>query len=384
MISEAGILVFPTNGSTSTYANNVTCIWLIQNNIQTTKVLNITFTKFKIEKSPGCAFDYLEIFDGPSREYRNIGKFCGDKLPKGGNFVTSFNSLYIHFRSDPSISHEGFELNWSTINPNCGGTIINRTNGILESPGYPHHYPANRDCHWEIIAAFGKRLQFIFTDLDIEPSTNCTFDYLIIHEGLLRTSLNANANVISRFCNWTSSPEQPVPLPITTSGSFAHLHFHSDAGIHSRGFHLVFNEVPGVCGGILTGSSGIFQSPSTSYTSALTGRTFLVYENNVVCDWLIRVMPNERISLRFLSFALEADTMVNNLRNASAGCLFDYVEVYDGETSQAPLRARLCGRIIPPEIISTGRFLRVKFRSDLSVALRGFIAKYVSIIIVLI
>ena len=89
-------------------------------------------------------------------------------------------------------------------------------------------------------------------------------------------------------------------------------------------------------------------------------------------------MPNERISLRFLSFALESDTTVMRSRNRSGLCTFDYVEIYDGESYESPLRARLCGRIIPPEIISTGRFLRVKFRSDMSVALRGFVAKYVS------
>ncbi|OTF80374.1 CUB domain containing protein, partial [Euroglyphus maynei] len=376
--APAGVLSFPTTNSSNTYANNVTCVWVIQNGQQSTKVLNVTFTRFKMEQSPGCAFDYLEIFDGPSREYRNLGKFCGQKfLPKGGNIITSFNSIYLKFRSDPSISHEGFSLTWNTIDPLCGGLIMNRTTGIIESPGYPHHYPANRDCHWEIIADFGKRIQFIFTDLDIEPSPNCTFDYLIIRESLFRLpssirTLNSKAdsvNIIARYCNWTATPEQSAPPPITTSGSFARVHFHSDPGIHSRGFHLVFNQIPGVCGGILTGSSGIFQSPSTAYTTT-TGRTFLTYQNNIVCDWLIRVMPNERISLSFLSFSLESDSTVLRPRNRSGLCTFDYVEIYDGESFESPLRARLCGRIIPPEIISTGRFLRVKFRSDMSVALR--------------
>ena len=98
------------------YAHNVTCVWLIQNGeAGSGKVLNITFTKFRIEQSPQCAYDSVELFDGPSVEYRSFGRFCGNQLPKKqGTFLSSFNSVLVRFRSDASVANDGFELNWLT------------------------------------------------------------------------------------------------------------------------------------------------------------------------------------------------------------------------------------------------------------------------------
>lgn len=115
--SEAGILQFPLINGT-TYTNNVTCVWLITNSNAIGKVLNITFTKFNVEQSVNCAFDYVDIFDGPALEYKMLGRYCGYKLPmKTGTFVSSFNSVLIRFRSDISVSSDGFELNWITVEP---------------------------------------------------------------------------------------------------------------------------------------------------------------------------------------------------------------------------------------------------------------------------
>lgn len=112
---EAGMLSYPlTNG---TYANNVTCVWVIQNSNAIGRVLNITFTRFNLEHSIGCVFDMLEIFDGPTREFPRIGRYCGDTLPRNGNIITSFNSIYLSFRSDPYFAQEGFALNWLTTDP---------------------------------------------------------------------------------------------------------------------------------------------------------------------------------------------------------------------------------------------------------------------------
>lgn len=91
----------------------------------------------------------------------------------------------------------------------------------------------------------------------------------------------------------------------------------------------------------------------------------------------------ERVLLRFLRFSLEQDATFMTNRNgvwrqSNRTCMFDVVEVFDGGDSSAPLMARLCGSVRPPEMISSGRFMRVRFRSDVSVARQGFTAQYVS------
>lgn len=246
---------------------------------------------------------------------------------------------------------------------------------MIESPGFPHHYPESRDCRWDFVAEYGKRFQFIFTYLDIEPHYNCSFDYLEFKDSI-QVSSDSQSNLIARFCNWTSSQDNTVPPPITTSGSFASVHFHSDPGIGAKGFQLVYNQVAGICGGLLTGSSGTIRPPTNIQQSA-NGRMRLVYEHNLSCDWLIRVLPDERISLRFLTFQLENENQLIN-SNRSRTCMFDYIEIFDGQTFESPSKGRFCGRIIPREIVSSSNFMRIKFRSDMSVSFGGFTAKFVS------
>ena len=68
----------------------------------------------------------------------------------------------------------------------CGGEINQATHGAINSPGYPGHYPLNRDCYWTISAPLGKRLQFNFATLQLEHHNNCSFDFLQVFQQLLK------------------------------------------------------------------------------------------------------------------------------------------------------------------------------------------------------
>lgn len=111
--SPAGSLKYPTTAGQ--YMDNQRCAWLIQTDV--TQVLNITFGKFMLEPSPSCRHDWLQIHDGPSSSAYMIGRYCGGALPRGGNLVTTHNSLYMWFRSDNSSALDGFELEWNSIQP---------------------------------------------------------------------------------------------------------------------------------------------------------------------------------------------------------------------------------------------------------------------------
>lgn len=68
--SPSGTIKYPP--AESKYDHNAKCAWLIKTNI--TQVLNITFTKFEIEYSRECRFDWLQIHDGRSSASYMIGK----------------------------------------------------------------------------------------------------------------------------------------------------------------------------------------------------------------------------------------------------------------------------------------------------------------------
>ena len=193
----------------------------------------------------------------------------------------------------------------------------------------------------------GKRIQFHFASLQIEQHFNCSFDYLEIFDGQRESD-----PVLKRYCNSTTPP------PITTAGPYALLHFHTDSSMSDRGFHVTYSSVPGVpgCGGTLTTPKGIITSPSFPER----------YDNNIDCDWLIRVHPEDKIQLTFSVFDLEQHGV----------CRWDYLEVRDGEDENAPLKGRFCGSLIPQPIVSSGNKLWIKFKADASFNGQGFKASY--------
>lgn len=106
----------------------------------------------------------------------------------------------------------------------------------------------------------------------------------------------------------------------------------------------------------LTASSGTFSDGSgSSY--------YMDYTN---CSWLIQ--PSQAaasITLTFSAFSLES-------------CC-DYVRIYNGTSTSAPLIGSYNGSSIPPSITSSGGALYVTFTSDGSVTYQGWTASYTSV-----
>ena len=175
---ESGRLRYPT-GTQTTYSHNVQCAWVIKTN--ESLVLNVTFSSFVLEDSTECRFDWLQLNDGHSAGNQLIGRFCGPHKPLGGNIISSTNQLYLWFRSDNSTSKEGFDLEWTSIEPQCGGLVNVTSHGTISSPGSPGNYPKNRDCTWRLKAANNKRLKLTFFSLQIEKHDSCNYDYLEVN-----------------------------------------------------------------------------------------------------------------------------------------------------------------------------------------------------------
>ncbi|CAG2112441.1 unnamed protein product, partial [Medioppia subpectinata] len=342
--TEAGSISFPTDPN-DVYPNRVSCAWRLTTT--TGKVLNVTFRMFNLESTPDCSFDFLQIHDGPNAGAHSLGRFCGTNLPKEGTIITTHHQMYLWFRSDHSITHEGFQLVWNTTEPVCGGELEEKEYGSINSPGYPGKYAHNRDCYWLVRVPLGKRIQFHFATLQIERHPDCSFDYVEVFDGQRDVDV-----VLGKYCNSTTPP------PLISSGPFALIHFHSDDSMSDNGFHITYSSVPGIpgCGGTLTSEKGSFNSPNFPDK----------YENNVICDWIIRIHPLERIEIRFTLFDLENHNK----------CNFDYLEIREGDNSEAPLINRLCGQEMPRSIVSKGNKLWIKFRADSSFTGQGFRAEY--------
>lgn len=116
------------------------------------------------------------------------------------------------------------------------------------------------------------------------------------------------------------------------------------------------------------------------------------YPQNIDCVWIITVPNGEAVQLDFEGdFYIESHTgyvsyVLNNhifgtynyltIWIFSTRCLYDYIEVRDGPTSDAALIGRLCGNTRPSTQHSSGTTMYIRFRTDGSITHVGFKAKY--------
>ncbi|XP_029722333.2 cubilin homolog isoform X1 [Aedes albopictus] len=344
----SGSLTYPIGNGT--YNHNARCAWLIITNH--TKILNVTFTKFNLEnplQNKECKYDWLQIHDGKTSAAHNIGRFCGNTLPMGGNILSTHNFLYLWFRTDNSTAHDGFALHWDSIDPICGGELSVKSHGVIASPGSPGKYPPNRDCKWFLSAPPGKRLQFHFFTMQLEAHDSCEYDFVQISDGL-----QEEAPVLKKYCN-TSHPE-----PLVTPGNEATVYFHSDEDGTDSGFQISYSVIEGIpgCGGVFTKTEGEISSPRRYEDNK--------YPNNLICEYLINLPQGSRINVQFNRFHLES----------SETCKFDYVEMFDGRTVDDPSFGRFCGERAPPQFRTNSNSLLVKFHSDWSQSQGGFSLTY--------
>ncbi|XP_055677103.1 tolloid-like protein 1 isoform X1 [Lutzomyia longipalpis] len=228
----------------------------------------------------------------------------------------------------------------------CGRTFQENA-GAFTSPSYYSKLPPTEPerCEWRITATHGEKIVLNITDLDIFKSNNCRTDYLEIRDGYWHKS-----PILGRFCGsgkvnelFKSNGSRMLLTYITT---------HRQA--RYKGFAAHYEAV---CGGELNlQSSGHLESPNYP----------LDYLPNKECIWKITVPKDYQVALKFQSFEVENhDT-----------CMYDFVEIRDGDRADSKLIGVFCGYKVPPDIRASGNKLFVKFVSDGSVQKAGFSATY--------
>ncbi|XP_014826822.1 PREDICTED: neuropilin and tolloid-like protein 2 isoform X3 [Poecilia mexicana] len=102
---------------------------------------------------------------------------------------------------------------------------------------------------------------------------------------------------------------------------------------------------------------GSFSSPNYPNT----------YPPNKECLYVLEALPRQRVELQFSKiFQIEA----------SFECRFDHIEVRDGPFSFSTLINRYCGTANPGRVLSSGRFMWIRFFSDDELEGKGFQVQY--------
>ncbi|XP_078540687.1 embryonic protein UVS.2-like [Lissotriton helveticus] len=222
LTGPTGTLMSPINPSS--HPNNVNCVYLIRVPSDTDKIL-LLFDAFDLQSSPNCTSDYLTIYDGNNKTAPVLlSKACGTRQLQP--FTSSGNEMLLEFVMDRSITANGFKAFYSSVN--CGGTFTS-SGGTVSSPYYPNVYHPKMDCGFYLVAPTGYKVSLTFTSFSIESHPVCAYDFLSIFDGAKTTS-----PLIGKYCGSSLNP------PVTSTGSFLLLQFHSDESVNMKGFQATY------------------------------------------------------------------------------------------------------------------------------------------------
>ncbi|XP_070567428.1 uncharacterized protein [Ptychodera flava] len=227
----------------------------------------------------------------------------------------------------------------------CGG-FESGESGTFHSTGYPdENYYILQDCIWTIQGPPSSKIKIEFLDFDTERY----HDTVEIVDG----SVYDSSKILATF----SGPDNPDDIVISSSNHML-VKFHSDSSHTAKGFEAVWETVYSSCGGTFI---------AESYKQNLTSTGFFEkrnYLNNEDCNWQLTSFTVEFvITLQFISFETEEDS--------------DLVSVFDGADLTPSLRMALfSGSVLPNVVISSKNEMRVDFKSDDSVTMKGFNAHY--------
>lgn len=93
------------------------------------------------------------------------------------------------------------------------------------------------------------------------------------------------------------------------------------------------------------------------------------YATNSWCEWHVTAPIGHVIRFEFVYF---------NLERGDARCQNDYVEVFDGNSTDSTSLGRFCGYNYPEMLESSSNNMLIMFKSDSKVVRTGFKAEYYS------
>ncbi|CAG5044806.1 unnamed protein product [Parnassius apollo] len=381
LYGASGVIKSP--GYPFSYPENRVCEYIISTTPG--KAIQLSFQDFDIENNrySNCQYDNVEIRDGPDVNSTLLGTFCGGSEHIPPIQTSTFNYMYIRFKSDMSVSGTGFYANYTTIDTECGGIhrettgeinhpsatgtnykndqtctwiliapegrgfkiewdgsvtgcggTLTSISGSISSPNYPDNYNENAECFYRIVTSSGSRIRISFTELDLERTPNCRDDYIEIFDGRDTNAImeTSDTTLTNKLCGTI------LPKPLTVQSNSVQIKFVSGGYFSRPGFRLEW--VRDGCGGRIQKRFG-----TLSLDNSMT-----VAQNEIVCEWIIETPPGTNAAITFTDLY-----MVD-----SKNCTVDAIEVYNGQSIDAPLLTKICHRDTS-SVQGSSNFIVVKF-----------------------
>uniref|UniRef100_A0A3P8YIQ5 Ovochymase 2 n=1 Tax=Esox lucius TaxID=8010 RepID=A0A3P8YIQ5_ESOLU len=214
---------------------------------------------------------------------------------------------------------------------------VSGSEGVIRNPSLPGRlYNNNELCSWSINIPFGRSILLEFLEFDIENDTFCQSDQLTVFVG------TNPERPVGRFCG--SAP----PAPVLIDSHSASIHFVTDV-TNNASFLL--------CAAMGCVTMALVQEQKAVHSLDYPRS----YSNNSVCRWVLYAPEGHVVKLDFNDFDLEQSEL----------CKYDSLTVY-GDVDAGDEIAKLCGRTVPPPVLSYDNVMVLQFSSDSTVTFRGF------------
>eukprot|EP00064_Thunnus_orientalis_P009008 superscaffoldBa00001111_g9031 len=246
------------------YRPSKECVWRIT--VSEGYNVGLSFQAFEIERHDSCAYDYLEVRDGPLETSPLIGRFCGYDKPE--DVRSTSHTLWMKFVSDGTVNKAGFAANFFKEEDECAkpdnggceqrcvntlgsfkcacdpgyelapdkksceaacGGLLSKLNGTISTPGWPKEYPPNKNCVWQVVAPTQYRISMQFEAFELEGNEVCKYDYVEVRSGL-----SPDSKLHGKYCG------TEVPEVITSQYNNMRIEFKSDNTVSKKGFKAHF------------------------------------------------------------------------------------------------------------------------------------------------
>jgi hypothetical protein len=220
-----------------------------------------------------------------------------------------------------------------------GQSTFSTTSGTVTDGSGAASYSNNLNCSFLIQPAGATSISLTFTAF----STEATNDVVRVYNGA-----TTGAPLLGTYSG------SNLPAVLNSTGGSMLITFTTNASVTSTGWSANYtSSLNTFCGNsTLTAAFGNFTDGSGTSN----------YKNNTNCAWLIQPPNAQKITLSFTSFATESG--------------YDFVRVYRGTTTAAPLAATYSGSTLPTALTVNGNSMLVVFTSDTSINAAGWAAKY--------
>ncbi|CAM2070666.1 Pre-peptidase C-terminal domain-containing protein [Sulfidibacter corallicola] len=315
------------------------------------KMLRVVFTSFMMEDvDENCEYDYLEIYDGTGTSSPAIGTFCSAGSP---GIITASNAqgaLTFRFVSDNNRTGPGWSGFITLEDP--GGNEYLMKNGqettsggiFLDGGKYADYSDDTNQTLTFHPQSADQKLRVTFASFLMEgDDADCEYDTLEIFDGT-----NTSATKIGTFCN-SNSPGVVSASDSNGSGALT-FRFLTDDNTTGPGWSSLIEQVDTDATQVYTMQSGTVQAESGIFIDSGRYGSYANDENRVMT-----IVPpsGNPLTFTFGAFSMEPSDRT---------CLYDYLEIYDGTDTSAPLVGTYCNISSPGKVTATNPSGALTFR----------------------